>query len=65
MPDIQIDLPLFLNIASGKGGIVDEITCFCQMIVVIRRTHMDNLVHRNMVVGKLLFNLLSGILLNS
>ena len=26
---------------------------------------MDDLVHRNMVVGKLFFNLLSGILLNS
>jgi len=65
MPDIQINLSLFLNIASGEGGIVDEISGFCQMIVVIRRTHMDDLVHRNMIVSELLFDLFPGTLLNS
>ena len=64
MPDVEINLAFFLDITSREGGVVDEIAGLCQMVIVVRGAHMNDLIHGNVIMGEFFLNLFMGIFLN-
>ena len=64
MPDVEINLAFFLDITSREGGVVDEVAGLCQMVIVVRGAHMNNLIHGNVIMSEFFLNLFTGALLN-